>query len=54
MFEGDKRKSWNKNKGTQQSWCLPPHLTMKTDPVSETLCFLVFRTPEDGQRPKSQ
>jgi hypothetical protein len=27
---------------------------METDPVSETLCFLVFRIPEDGQSPKIQ
>jgi hypothetical protein len=26
---------------------------MKTDPVSETFCFLVFRIPEYGQSPKS-
>jgi hypothetical protein len=26
-----------------------PHLRMETDPVSETLCFLLFRIPEDGK-----
>jgi hypothetical protein len=26
-----------------------PHLNTETDPVSETLCFLVFRIPDDGQ-----
>jgi hypothetical protein len=25
---------------------------METDPVSEMLCFLVFRIPGDGQRPE--
>jgi hypothetical protein len=29
----------------------PPHLRMETDPVSETLCFLVSRIPDDGQSP---
>jgi hypothetical protein len=35
-------------KGTQQSKCLHPHLRTETDPVSETLCFLVFRIPADS------
>jgi hypothetical protein len=26
----------------------PPHLRTETDPVSETLCFLVSRVPNDG------
>jgi hypothetical protein len=26
---------------------------METDPVSETLCSLVFRTPDDGQNKKN-
>jgi hypothetical protein len=26
---------------------------MKTDPVSETLCFPVFRSLEDGQSPRT-
>jgi hypothetical protein len=30
------------------------HLRMETDPVSETLCFLVFRVPDDGQSPHTQ
>jgi hypothetical protein len=40
---------------TQQSRGLPPpRLKMETDPVSETLCFLVsYRIPDDGQSPKS-
>jgi hypothetical protein len=31
-----------------------PHLRMDIDPVSETLCFLVFGIPGDGQGPQSQ
>jgi hypothetical protein len=27
---------------------------METDPDSETLCFLVFRIPDDGQSPEHQ
>jgi hypothetical protein len=30
-----------------------PHLRTETDPVSETLCFLVSRIPDDGQSPKT-
>jgi hypothetical protein len=30
------------------------HLRMERDPVSETLCFLVFRIPDDGQSPEPQ
>jgi hypothetical protein len=30
-----------------------PHLRMDTDPVSEMLCFLVFRIPDDGHSPKT-
>jgi hypothetical protein len=30
------------------------HLQMETDPVSETLCFLVSRTLDDGQSAKRQ
>jgi hypothetical protein len=33
---------------------LPPHLRTETDPVSEMLCFLVFRIPDNGQSPKLQ
>jgi hypothetical protein len=33
-------------------WILP-HLKTETDPVSETLCFLVSRIPDDGQSPKN-
>jgi hypothetical protein len=31
-----------------------PHLRMETDPVSETLCFLVSKIPDGGQSPKTQ
>jgi hypothetical protein len=30
------------------------HPKTETDPVSETLCFLVFRNPCDGQTPEPQ
>jgi hypothetical protein len=30
------------------------HLKTKRDPVSKTLCFLVFRIPDDGQNPETQ
>jgi hypothetical protein len=30
-----------------------PHLRTDTDPVSETLCFLVFRVPDDEQSPET-
>jgi hypothetical protein len=33
---------------------LPPHLRTETDPVSETLCSLVFRIADDGQSAKPQ
>jgi hypothetical protein len=32
----------------------PSHLRTETDPVSETLYFLVSRIPDDGQSPKTQ
>jgi hypothetical protein len=32
----------------------PAHLRTETDPVSETLCFLVSRIPDDGQSAKPQ
>jgi hypothetical protein len=32
----------------------PPHQRTETDPVSTTLCFLVFRIPNDGQSPGTQ
>jgi hypothetical protein len=31
-----------------------PHLGMETDPASETMCFLVFRIPCNGQSPETQ
>jgi hypothetical protein len=30
------------------------HNVLGTDPVSETLCFLVFRIPDYGQSPETQ
>jgi hypothetical protein len=30
------------------------HLRTETDPVSETLCFLVFSIPDEGQSPETQ
>jgi hypothetical protein len=30
------------------------HTVLETDPVSETLCFLASRIPDDGQSPKTQ
>jgi hypothetical protein len=30
----------------------PSHLRTETDPVSETLCFLLSRIPGNGQNPK--
>jgi hypothetical protein len=31
-----------------------PHLRTETNPVFETLCFLVFRIPDDGHSPETQ
>jgi hypothetical protein len=31
-----------------------PHLKTETDPVSETLWFLVFRIPDDEQSPETR
>jgi hypothetical protein len=36
-------------KGTRQNGCLPTHLRTETYPVSETLCSLVCRIPDNGQ-----
>jgi hypothetical protein len=44
----------NLNYWTQYSRRLRPHLRTETDPVSETLRFLAFRIPEDGQSPENQ
>jgi hypothetical protein len=30
------------------------HMRRETDPVSETMCFLVFRIPDDGRSPQTQ
>jgi hypothetical protein len=38
----------------EENRCLPSHLRPETDSVSETLCSLVFRIPDDGQSPKTQ
>jgi hypothetical protein len=32
----------------------PLHLRSETDPVSETICFLVFRIPDNWQRVETQ
>jgi hypothetical protein len=42
------------SKGQKQDRCLPLNLRTEIDPVSETLCFLVFRILDDGQTLKSQ
>jgi hypothetical protein len=34
--------------------CLPHHLRTETDPVTETLCFVVSRILDDGKSPKTQ
>jgi hypothetical protein len=39
--------------GTQQNRSPSSHMRTETDPVSETLCFLVFIIPDDGQIPQS-
>jgi hypothetical protein len=31
-----------------------PSLTTKTNPVSETFCFMVLRILDDGQNPKTR
>jgi hypothetical protein len=33
---------------------ISPHLKTETEPVSETLCFLVFEIPGDIQGPEPQ
>jgi hypothetical protein len=42
------------SKGPNRIGVFPPHLTMERDPVSETLCFLVSRIPNDEKSPKAQ
>jgi hypothetical protein len=39
------------SKGTQQSRYCPPLTCGRKYPLSETLCNLVFRIPDDGQSP---
>jgi hypothetical protein len=39
--------------GTQQNVFLL-NLRTETDSVSETLCFIEFRNPDDGQSPEAQ
>jgi hypothetical protein len=41
------------SKGPNTVGVSPPHLRTETDPVSEMLCFLVFRIPDDGPSPKT-
>jgi hypothetical protein len=40
------------SKGPNWIDVFPPHLRTETDPVFETLCFLVSRIPDDGQSSK--
>jgi hypothetical protein len=42
------------SKGPNTKYVSSPHLRTETDPLSETLCFLVSRIPDDGQSPKTQ
>jgi hypothetical protein len=42
------------SKGPNRVDAFLPNLRMETDPVSETLCFLVFKIPDDGQIPETQ
>jgi hypothetical protein len=42
------------SKGPNRVCVFPSHLRTDTDPVSETLCFLTFRIPDDGQNPESE
>jgi hypothetical protein len=40
------------SKGPNRVGVFRHHLRTETDPVSETLCSVVFRIPDDGQSPK--
>jgi hypothetical protein len=42
------------SKGPSRVGFYPSHLRTETDPVSETLCFLAYRIPDDGQSPETQ
>jgi hypothetical protein len=42
------------SKGPNEYVSSPIHLRTETDPVSETLCLLVSRIPDDGQGPETQ
>jgi hypothetical protein len=44
------------SKGPNKAGVSPPPSQLRTerDPVSETMCFLAFRFPDDGQSPESQ
>jgi hypothetical protein len=42
------------SKGPKRVGVVPSHLMMETDPVSETVCFLVSRIPDYGRSPKTQ
>jgi hypothetical protein len=32
----------------------PLHLRTEVDPITESLCFIIFRIPNDGQSPETQ
>jgi hypothetical protein len=42
------------SKGPNWVGVFSSHLRTETDPVFETLCFLVSRIPDDGKSPKTQ
>jgi hypothetical protein len=46
---GSLMKRLSLSKGPNRVGISPPHLRTETDPVSETLCSLVFRIPDDRQ-----
>jgi hypothetical protein len=45
---------WALSKGPNRVSVSLSHLRTETDPVYETLCFLVFRIPDYGQSPETQ
>jgi hypothetical protein len=45
-------KPWQINYNYLIAWDQAPHLRTETNPVSETLCFLVSRIPDDVKSPK--
>jgi hypothetical protein len=57
VLETRKHSQWLRlTLSTGSNWVriFPPHLRNETDPISEALCFLVSRIPDDGQSPKTQ